>query len=291
MARRAQRGAAGWSGRQLVAEAGVSRALARTAFDRGYLSPSIPALDDSGAAVLLFEEADIVLLRVAVACLDFPDRTPVPRGTPRSARPRLPRRDDDALHYTRSLLADRRAGQGAAVLLTGREAVVAKSRAEAADALGRLSPSAVLVLPVGVWKGLLPSAVAARAAEAARLAGRTSPLHTPPPAADGAQVAEGAGVRVPAVPRTARTGGRGGRSGQPVPVGELLAGIVPAQAPLPSPAGTGSGAGSEVGPGVSGDPFELDDPFGDLAARGPAAPAQEKAETPVEGTGGDGEPW
>lgn len=245
MARRAQRGSAGWSGRQLVAEAGVSRALARTAFERGYLSPSVPAVDDAGAAVLLFEESDIALLRVAVACLDFPDRTPVPRGTPRSARPRLPKRDDDALHYTRSLLADRRAGQGAAVLLTGREAAVAKSRSEAGDLLGRLSPAAVLVLPVGVWKGLLPSAVAARAADAARLAGRSSPLHSP---------AAAAGSRVPASPSR--------RTGEPVTIGSVLPGLLP-------PAG-----------GAPDGLLEIDDPFGDLAQppelRPAVAPASDR---------------
>lgn len=152
MARPSTRGAGGqWSLTQVAAEAGVSRGVARAAVARGYLP---------GAGLT---ETDIVLLRVAAACLAYPDPTaPLPpKGSPAASRPG--RRDADVLRYTRAILGDPRAEPGAAVLLAGKEVAAADRSEDLLDTMRRLPPHAVLVLPVGLWAGLLPSARAARA--------------------------------------------------------------------------------------------------------------------------------
>lgn len=152
-----------WSLVQLAREAGVTRGVARTAVARGFL-PS------SG-----YTESDVVVLKVAAMCLSFPDPSaPMPpKSSPAASK--LGRRDADAVRYTRAILGDPRADHGAAVLLGPKEVAAADTAAELPEVLRRLAPHAAVVLPVGMWAGLLPSRRRARAqAQAQAQASRDS---------------------------------------------------------------------------------------------------------------------
>ena len=143
MAYPARRGGnTGWSLVQLAADARVSRWAARQAVTR--------ALIGTGP----YTETDIVLLRVASACLTHPGPSGLTAGGLADV---LDRRDRDAIRFTRAYLADPGATAAAAVLLSSRDAVAADSPADLRDGLLRLYPDAVLVLPVGGWRLSLSS--------------------------------------------------------------------------------------------------------------------------------------
>ena len=153
-----------WSLNQIAAEAGVTRGIARTALARGYLPAGGPHV-----------ETDIVLLRVAAACLAYPDPTvELPAKTTPGAD-RLRTRDALTVQYVLAILGNPRAELSSGVLLAGKTVRQVASFDGLAEAVRSLPPHAVMFLPVGMWRGLLPSAVNARAAERYRAAQLSTP--------------------------------------------------------------------------------------------------------------------
>lgn len=140
MARPARRGQAGWSLAQVAAEARVSRGVARAAVARGYL-PADP-----------LAVTDIVLLRVAAACLGFPD----PDADPPARTGRPTTRDTLALRLARAALVDPATGADTTMVLTARTVDIVDRHAGLPDALAAAGSAATLVLPVGLWRALLP---------------------------------------------------------------------------------------------------------------------------------------
>lgn len=131
-----------WTLVQVAAEAQITRAFARAAVERGLLP--------KGG----YTEADVVLARVAAACLAFPDPTAAPaRGKPDSSR-----RDATAMRFTRAALTDPASTFDTSLILVGFEVDVTNTVQQTADALLRALAVPVLVLPVGRWKAMLPSA-------------------------------------------------------------------------------------------------------------------------------------
>lgn len=151
MPRPVERGRAGfWSLVQIAAEAGVTRGVARAAVARGY----IPATT--------YSTSDIVMLRVAAACLAYPDPaepTP-PRHSPEARRPG--RRDDLVLRFARAILGDSRADAGAAVLFAGSHVEPCDRGVDLPYVMSRFDDAPVIVLPVGRWRLRLPVDAAER---------------------------------------------------------------------------------------------------------------------------------
>lgn len=132
-----------WTLVQVAAEAQITRAFARAAVDRGLLP--------KGG----YTESDVVLARVAAACLAFPDPTAAPaRGKPDSSR-----RDATAIRFARATLTDPASTYDTSLLLIGFEVEVTNTAEQAATALQRALAVPILVLPVGRWKAMLPSAL------------------------------------------------------------------------------------------------------------------------------------
>lgn len=126
-----------WSLRQAAAAAGVGLRTARTAVARG-LIPSGNLLPQ-----------DVILLRVAGVCLG----TPGPSGVaPSISKTLVEQRDKTAMKFAQALASDARIDAHAAVLLTPRGAFVADSKQEVSDAISRLYPDPVVVIPVGGWR-------------------------------------------------------------------------------------------------------------------------------------------
>lgn len=130
-----------WTLVQVAAEAAVTRAMARSAVERGLLP--------KGG----YTEADVVLARVAGALLAFPDPTALPgRGKPDSAR-----RDATAIRFARAALTDPATTYDTCLVVSGAEVEVANTPEQAAAILQRMPAVATLVLPVGRWRAMLPS--------------------------------------------------------------------------------------------------------------------------------------
>jgi hypothetical protein len=256
MARPVERGRDGsWSRAQIAAEAGVALGVARAAVARGFLP-------DSG-----YTAADIVLLRVAAACLATPDPSePLPpKHSPAAARPG--RRDADALRFARAILGDPRADPGAVVLLGGHQVVAVDRAEDLAAALARLYPAPVTVLPVGWWVARLPVV-------------RTGLWwNTASPSAPGEQdqqdqqvQANPGAARPRSTGRSRRPAPRRGR-GEPVAVGAAVAELAATLTPAPGPVGQqGDLLGGADLPGADLPGADL--PGADLPSRS-----------------GDGEPW
>jgi hypothetical protein len=143
MARPVLRSSAGWSLAQIAAEAGLPRGLARSVAARGYLSPEPHS------------EVDIVLLRVGAACLDAPD--PAEPPAPKATAAKLGRRDALAIRLTRGLLADPATSTRTVLVLAGSAVDVAEDAEDLTALLRRAGQRVTTVLPIGVWKQLLPS--------------------------------------------------------------------------------------------------------------------------------------
>lgn len=133
-----------WSLVQLAAAAEVTRGVARAAVTRGYLPTSG------------YTRSDIVLLRVAAACMAFPDPDhPLPpKHDPASRRPTP--RDADALRFARGILADPRHSAGACLLLSGAQVTAVDDVSDLPAAVARLGTSVVILLPLGAWARLSP---------------------------------------------------------------------------------------------------------------------------------------
>lgn len=127
-----------WPLVRVAEEAGVGRGTARSAVARGMLPPGG------------YGPESVVLLKVAAACLAFPDPDdpPAPKGTP-EARPG--RRDSTALRFARACLADPATTPQTHLLLHGADVDVADDAADLARLLARPSSQASLVLPLGRW--------------------------------------------------------------------------------------------------------------------------------------------
>lgn len=142
MARTATKGESGWSLVQLAREAGVTRGLARAAVARGYLPTSG------------LEEIHILLLRVAAACMDFPDPTETPT---KSASAKPGRRDTSAQRFARAAVADPATTWNTCMLLAGMEVEIADNSSDLITALERMGSQSTLILPLGKWIKTLPS--------------------------------------------------------------------------------------------------------------------------------------
>lgn len=130
-----------WTLVQVAAEAEITRALARAAVERGLLTKGP------------YSETDVVLARVAGACLVFPDPTALPaRGKPNSTK-----RDITALRFTRAALTDPATTFDTVLLLAGSDVEVANTPEQTTSAIIRMMALPALVLPVGRWRALLPS--------------------------------------------------------------------------------------------------------------------------------------
>lgn len=154
MPRPVERGRAGvWSLVQVASEAGVTRGVARAAVARGYIPDTT------------YTTTDIVMLRVAAACLAYPDPAePLPpKHSPAAGRPG--RRDDLVLRFARAILGDSRADAGACVLFAGSHVEPCDQGVDLPRVMARFETDPVVVLPIGRWRLRLPSDSHQEAAE------------------------------------------------------------------------------------------------------------------------------
>lgn len=136
MARPAMRDPSGrWSLTQIAAAAGLSRQTARTIATAGYL--------DTGD----LRYRDIVLAKVAAACLEAPRPT---TGTRTETHAAAHARNQEALRLTTRLLDDPHPPRDALLRISATEAVFHKSPSRALADLEDLTEPA-LMLPLGAW--------------------------------------------------------------------------------------------------------------------------------------------
>lgn len=120
----------------MAGEARIPRGVARAVVKAGLL--------DVGP----YSEIDIVLMRVAAACLALPS----------DAHPyAIRKRNKDAVRFARAIAASPSRPVTAAVLVGSQQAWAADTDEDTRDGLLALYPDPVLVLPVGGWLLNLPS--------------------------------------------------------------------------------------------------------------------------------------
>ena len=123
----------------VATSAGVSRGMARSAVARGLLGKAP------------YTPVDVVLLKVATACLAYPDPHDRPRAKSAPGGDRPGRRDATALRFARAILADPMASPTTVLVLAPSGVDVVDTPDEIGPSLQAWPGSTVMVLPVGTW--------------------------------------------------------------------------------------------------------------------------------------------